>query len=188
MKTYANVSEFNNVVVNAKSNVKIASTNFFRIINGLNKLYSKNEYCDNTDIAKVGKVCKTLHNGKKPFDVALFVKDSNGRFCTVATSKTCPVYGFDLIKVEPKKWSYLKPIAANEISVFNAFCKVAKVDVKEQIKAEKATEQAKKHAAKERKTFNAKRETCIAIMSEKVVAKMTKEQIIAKYDLIRKAH
>ena len=146
------VSEFNEVVVNGRNELKDTFSNPFVIINALNKAakgdFSKMKNCEGLtfeNVKAVANVVKSLHNNRYAFDTCLLRKDSKGRFCRVAKSKVMPVWGFDLIDVNEKGYMYYKPIALNEIAFFNAFVAIAKAEVS---KAEKARKKAEKEAEK----------------------------------------
>lgn len=146
------VSEFNEVVTKSRNELKNAFKNPFVIINALNKAakgdFSKLKNCEGLtfdNVKAVAKVVKTLHGNRYAFDTCLFPKDSKGRFCRVSKSKVMPKFGFDLVDVNEKGFSYLKPIALNEIAFYNAFVAIAKAEIS---KAEKARKKAEKEAEK----------------------------------------
>lgn len=146
------VSEFNEVVTNSREELKNVFKNPFVIINALNKAakgdFSKMKNCEGLtfeNVQAVAKVVKTLHNNRYAFDTCLLRKDSKGRFCRVSKSKVMPIWGFDIVDVNEKGFSYLKPIALNEIAYYNAFVALAKAEIS---KAEKARKKAEKEAEK----------------------------------------
>lgn len=146
------VSEFNEVVTNGRNELKDTFNNPFVIINALNKAakgdFSKMKNCEGLtfeNVKAVANVVKTLHGNRYAFDTSLFPKDSKGRFCRISKSKVMPVWGFDIVDVNEKGFSYLKPIALNEIAYYNAFVAIAKGEIS---KAEKARKQAEKAAEK----------------------------------------
>ena len=146
------VSEFNEVVVNGRQELKDTFSNPFVIINALNKAakgdFSKVKNCEGLtfeNVKTVAKVVKSLHGNRYAFDTCLLRKDSKGRFCRISKSKCMPVWGFDLVDVNEKGFTFLKPIALNEIAYFNAFVALAKAEVS---KAEKARKKAEKEAEK----------------------------------------
>lgn len=146
------VSEFNEVVINGRQELRDTFNNPFVIINALNKAakgdFSKMKNCEGLtfeNVQAVAKVVKTLHGNRYAFDTCLLCKDSKGRFCRISKSKVMPKWGTDLVDVNEKGYTYLKPIALNEIAYYNAFAAIAKAEV---MKAEKARKQAEKEAEK----------------------------------------
>lgn len=127
------------------------------------------------NLTKVAKVLKSLHGDRYAFsfdfllsNVDLFRKDRNNVLCSVSISKSVPAYKFDLINITPAtdktaaKFVYLKPVNCSIIAIFNAFAKVAKVDIKTTEKAtEKAEKEAEKAAKNAKKEFNAAKKGAI---------------------------
>ena len=158
------VSEFNEVVINGRQEMKDIFDSPFVIINALNKAakgdFSKIDGCgiSSDNLAKVAKVCKGLHTERYAFDLCLFEKDSKGRFCTLCKLPKAFVYDTegDAITYTYKGGeivgtNYMKPIACTINGVFAAFAKVAKVDIVETEKAEKAAQREAEKAAKKAK-------------------------------------
>lgn len=150
--------EFNAIVKGAKVEVNGVFSNPFVIINALNKAY-KGDYSkiagacnfvrDNLKI--VGDVLKSMHGQRYAFDASVLTKDNKGRFVNITTSKVMPIWNYQLIDVIPNKgYKYYKPIALTINAVFAAFCKVAKVEISDINKANKATVDAAKKGAKVR--------------------------------------
>lgn len=146
------VSEFNEIVTSGRNELKDTFNNPFIIINALNKAakgdFSKMKNCEGLtfeNVKAVADVVKTLHNNRYSFDVCLLRKDSKGRFCRISKSKKMPVWGVDIVDVNEKGYTYLKPIALNEIAFYNAFVALAKAEIS---KAEKARKKAEKEAEK----------------------------------------
>lgn len=146
------VCEFNEVVVNGRNELKDTFNNPFVIINALNKAakgdFSKMKNCEGLtfeNVKAVAKVVKTLHGNRYAFDACLLRKDSKGRFCRISKSKVMPKWGTDLVDVNEKGYTYLKPIALNGIAFYNAFVAIAKAEIS---KAEKARKKAEKDAEK----------------------------------------
>lgn len=149
------VSEFNEVVTNSREELKDTFKSPFVILNNLNKAakgdFSKINNCNGLtcdNVKAVAKVVKTLHNNRYAFDTCLLRKDSKGRFCRVSKSKVMPKFGFDLVDVCEKGFSYLKPIALNEIAYYNAFVAIAKGEISKAAKARKKAEKEAEKAAK----------------------------------------
>ena len=148
------VKEFNAIVKNANNELKGIFNNPFVVINLLNKAYkgdfSKIAGADNfvrDNIKKVGDVLKGMHDNRYAFDASLLIKDNKGRFVTITTSKSMPVWDYQLIDVLPNKgYKYYKPISLTINAIFNAFAKVAKVEISESAKAAKDNEKALKKA------------------------------------------
>lgn len=149
------VREFQEVVTSGRTELRDTFNSPFVILNNLNKAakgdFSKIKNCTGLTCEKVkevAKVVKTLHKNRYAFDTCLLRKDSKGRFCRVSKSKVMPKFGFDLVDVNEKGFSFLKPIALNEIAFYNAFAAIAKGEVskagKERKKAEKEAEKAAK--------------------------------------------
>lgn len=165
------VAEFNEVVTDGRSELKNTFNNPFVIINALNKAvkgdFSKMKNCEGLtfeNVKAVANVVKTLHGNRYAFDTCLLRKDSKGRFCRISKSKVMPKFGFDLVDVNEKGFSYLKPIALNEIAYYNAFVAIAKGEIS---KAEKARKQAEKEAEKAAKATLSKQQKKAKSANEK---------------------
>ena len=79
-----------------------------------------------------------MHSNRYAFDASLLTKDNKGRFVTIATSKTMPVWDYQLIDVLSNKgYKYYRPLALTINSIFNAFANIAKVEIKGNEKAAK---------------------------------------------------
>ena len=161
--------EFTNVVKGAKVEVKGVFNNPFVVCNLLEKA-SKGDFekianvsnISRENLAKVAKVLKGMHGQRYAFSFdfllsnsGLFRKDSNNILCSVSTSKTLPLWQYDLIDVvpytdkAPAKFIYLRPVVCSINAIFSAFAKVAKVDIKVSEKAAKDSEKAAKDKEKE---------------------------------------
>ena len=182
------VSEFNEVVTSSRNELKDVFRNPFVIINALNKAakgdFSKLNNCDGLtfeNVKAVAKVVKSLHGNRYAFDTCLLLKDSKKRFCRIAKSKTMPIWGFDIVDVNEKGYTYLKPIALNEIAYFNAFVAIAKAEI---LKAEKARKKAEKEAEKAAKATLSKAQKKAKSANEKaykeLCAKFYKGEICAE--------
>lgn len=156
--------EFTQIVKGATKEINGVFKSPFVVVNLLNKAakgdFSKIEGCTFTpeNLAKVAKVCKSLHGGRYAFDLCLFEKDSRGRFCTLCKLPKAFVYDTDGDAItytykggEIVGTNYMKPIACTINGVFAAFAKVAKIDITETEKAEKAAQKAAEKAAKDAK-------------------------------------
>lgn len=149
--------EFNEVVKGAKVELNGIFKSPFVVVNLLNKAskgdFSKVEGCNvsKENLSKVAKVLKSMHNERYAFNLDLLEKDDKGRFCSVATSKNLPSWDYQLIDIIPNKgYKYYKPLQCTINSIFNAFAKVAKVDVSEKEKAQKEFLKAAKKVEKVR--------------------------------------
>lgn len=167
--------EFNSIVKGAKVEINGTFKNPFVVINLLNKAakgdFSKINNCDikPENLKKVAKVCKGMHTNRYAFDVCLFEKDSFGRFCTLSPFKgekgdlfadyydinnlSVLIYtdnkGREIVENEKGDLYTCAPISLTINGVFNAFAKVAKVDIVATEKAAKVAEKAAKDSAKE---------------------------------------
>lgn len=167
--------EFNGIVKGAKVEINGMFKNPFVVVNLLNKAakgdMSKISGCNITpeNLKKVAKVCKGMHTNRYAFDVCLFEKDSFGHFCTLSPFKgtkgdlsrdyydinnlsvliSTDNKGREVVENEKGDLYTCMPIALTINGVFNAFAKVAKVDIIATEKAEKATKKAAKDSAKE---------------------------------------
>lgn len=110
------------------------------------------------NLAIVAKSLKSLHKERYAFSFDfllsnsdLFRKDKNGVLCSVSTSKGVPAFKYDMLDIivatdkTPAKFMYLRPVVCSITAIFNAFAKVAKVDL---TSTEKAAKVAAKVAAK----------------------------------------
>lgn len=166
--------EFNGIVKGAKVEIKGTFNNPFVVINLLNKAakgdFSKINNCDikPENLKKVANVCKGMHTNRYAFDVCLFEKDSFGRFCTLSPFKgvtsdlICDYYdinnlsvfistdnkGREIVENEKGVLYVCVPVTLTINGVFNAFAKVAKVDIIASEKAAKESEKAEKDSAK----------------------------------------
>lgn len=166
--------EFNAIVKNAKEEINGTFKNPFVIINLLNKAakgdFSKVNNCgiNPENLKKVAKVCKGMHANRYAFDVCLFEKDSFGRFCTLSPFKseknvlshdyidinnisilvTTDNKGREVVENEKGDLYMCVPVSLTVNGMFNAFAKVAKVDIIETEKAAKGAEKAAKDSAK----------------------------------------
>ena len=156
--------EFAQIVKGAKTEINGVFKSPFVVVNLLNKAakgdFSKIDGCgiSSDNLAKVAKVCKSLHTERYAFDLSLFEKDGKGRFCTLCKLPKAFVYDTegDAITYTYKGGeivgtSYMKPISCTINGVFAAFAKVAKVDIVETEKAEKAAQREAEKAAKKAK-------------------------------------
>jgi hypothetical protein len=167
--------EFNGIVKGAKVEINGTFKNPFIVINLLNKAakgdFTKVNNCDikPENLKKVANVCKGMHKNRYAFDVCLFGKDSFGRFCTLSPFKgekgnlmhdyydinniSVLIYtdnkGREIVENEKGDFYTCVPVALTITGIFNAFAKVAKVDIVATEKAEKATKKAAKDSAKE---------------------------------------
>ena len=211
-KNLMSAKEFNSTLKTAKGEIKGIFTSPFVIVNQLNKAakgdFSKIENCDNLlreNVAKVAKVVKSLHNGRYAFNLDLFVKDYAGRFCTMQVSKKeietrldyCDICGVSAaVAIDNKGREVCEdengnnviyaPIVCTVTAFFNAFAKVAKVELTASEKAAKETEKAAKRTEKENKAYNKALAAVSAVFGE-LTNTLTREQILAKYSLIKGA-
>lgn len=182
------VSEFNEIVTTGRNELKDVFNNPFVIINALNKAakgdFSKLKNCEGLtfeNVKAVANVVKSLHGNRYAFDTCLLRKDSKGRFCRISKSKTIPVWGFDIVDVNEKGYTYMRPIALNEIAYYNAFVAIAKAEIS---KAEKARKKAEKEAEKAAKATLSKQQKKAKSANEKaykdLCAKFYKGEICAE--------
>ena len=113
-------------------------------------------------LAIVAKALKSLHGNRYAFNFDfllsnsdLFRKDKNGILCSVSTSKIVPAFKYDMLDIiaatdkTPAKFIYLRPVMCSIIAIFNAFAKVAKVDLTNTEKAAKVAAKVAEKAAKD---------------------------------------
>ena len=114
------------------------------------------------NLAIVAKALRSLHKDRYAFSFDfllsnsdLFRNDKNGVLCSVSTSKSVPAFKYDMLDIvaatekKPAKFIYLRPVMCSIIAIFNAFAKVAKVDLISIEKAAKEAEKVAKKAAKD---------------------------------------
>jgi regulator of protease activity HflC (stomatin/prohibitin superfamily) len=194
------VSEFNEVVTNGRNELKDTFSNPFVIINALNKAakgdFSKMKNCEGItfeNVKAVANVVKTLHDNRYAFDACLLRKDSKGRFCRVSKSKTMPIWGYDIIDVNKKGFSYLKPIALNEIAFYNAFIAIAKAEISKEEKARKKAEKEAEKAAKatlskaQRKAKSANEKAYKELCAKFYKGEICAEEFATKANALKKA-
>lgn len=187
-----NTKEFSTISKGAKRELKGTFTSPFVICNLLNKAakgdFNKVANCDvltRENLAKVAKVVKSLHNNRYAFDICVFPKNAKGEICTISTSKRCPKFGYDLINIDEKGYSYLVPVTLSVIGVFSAFAKVAKVEIRTNEKAESEAKKAAKAAKKQAETLAKAKAALISIFGESMY-QLSDVEILDKYNLIKK--
>ena len=160
--------EFSQLVKSANEELNGTFKSPFVIINLLNKAakgdFTKVANCEGLtreNLAKVAKVVKSLHTYQKPFDFSVLPKVCGklGTFTIVPEmqSEKASILCGDIVTFKGKELSVnengfigiFRPISLTINGVFNAFAKVAKVQISENEKAEKESEKAAKKAAKE---------------------------------------
>lgn len=154
MKTlnFSLVSEFVNVVNNAKSELNGTFKSPFIVINLLNKAakgdFSKVKNCgdlDATNIKQVAKALKAIHGKNNAFDFDYLLesgiceKNLDGKLCALRLVKQMPAYTNRLVDIVPNKgYKAYVPVNVTINAIFNLFVKAAKVEIKAVEKAEKA--------------------------------------------------
>lgn len=167
-KNVFSAKEFTNAVNGAKVEVKGVFNNPFVVCNLLEKA-AKGDFEKIADVsnisrenlAKVAKVLKGMHGQRYAFsfdfllsNIELFRKDSKNVLCSVSMSRTLPLWKYDFLDIvpctdkTPAKFIYLRPVKCSINAIFNAFAKVAKVDIKVSEKAAKDSEKAAKDMEK----------------------------------------
>lgn len=175
-KENLSAKQFTSIVKGAKVEINGTFKNPFIVVNLLNKAAKGDftkvanvECLSRENVAKVAKVCKGMHQNRYAFDVCLFEKDSFGRFCTLSPFKgkkndlATDYYDINnlsiLIYTDNKGREIVEnangdlvtcvPVTLTINGIFNAFAKVAKVDVIAAEKAAKESEKAAKDSVKE---------------------------------------
>lgn len=168
--------EFSAIVKGAKVELNGTFKNPFVVVNLLNKAakgdFTKVSNCSGLtreNLAKVAKACKGMHDNRYAFDVCLFTKDYKGRFCTIGKVSKNDTISYDYIDVivggeemttkvginakgnEVIGENVLSPIPCTINGFFNAFAKVAKVEIRAN---EIAANNAAKEAEKANKMYN----------------------------------
>lgn len=187
--------EFANISKSAKFELKGIVKSIFVAENILNKVAKGNADFVSSSITKenfqiVARKCKelvTLQNAtnKKYFDICLLPKNSKGVTCEIKHSKKCPKYGYDLVNVSEKGWDYLVPVRLDAESLFNAFINMCKLDIKTTEKAAKNAAKIEKEREKAEKAYNKAYKAVFALFGD-ITELMTREQIIDKYNIIKK--
>lgn len=169
MKTlnYSSVSEFVNVVNNAKSELNETFKSPFIVINLLNKAakgdFAKVKNCSDLDISSIKEVANALraiHGKKDAFDFDYLIesgvceKNLDGKLCALRLVKQIPTYSNRLVDIIPNKgYKAFVPVNVTINAIFNLFVKAAKVEIK---KVEKAAKAAKASENKELKAAKSK--------------------------------
>lgn len=160
--------EFTALVKGANQELNGTFKSPFVICNLLNKAakgdFSKVANCEGLsreNLAKVAKVVKTLHNNRYAFDTCILPK-CNGKLGTFIIvpemqSEKASIMSGEIVTYKGKELTInengfigiFRPVSLTISGVFNAFAKVAKVQIFEAEKVAKETEKAAKKAAKE---------------------------------------
>ena len=160
--------EFSALVKGANEELNGTFKSPYVICNLLNKAakgdFSKVANCEGLtkeNLAKVAKVVKGMHVNRYAFDTCILPK-CNGKLGTFIIvpemqSEKASILCGDIVTFKGKELSVnesgfvgiFRPISLTINGVFNAFAKVAKVQISEAEKAAKETEKAAKKAAKE---------------------------------------
>ena len=181
--------EFTQVCKLAKYEFTEIQKSIFVCENHLNKAAKGTaEYSgmSNENIKLVAYKVQSMHNNKgKYFDICVFPKNSKGVSCVVKHSKSMPKWGYDIVDVSDKGFDYLVPISTTDKAVFAAFCAIAKVDIKETEKAAKVATKIAKEKEKAEKAYNKAYKAVFTLFGD-ITNIMTKEQIIEKYNIIKK--
>ena len=160
--------EFNAIVKGANQELNGTFKSPFIICNLLNKAakgdFSKVANCEGLtreNLAKVAKVLKTLHSERYAFDVCILPKvcgklgtfkvigEKQNEKSALISGETVIFNGKVLSLNDEGYVGIFSPISLTINGVFNAFAKVAKVQISENEKAAKESEKAAKKAAKE---------------------------------------
>ena len=115
---------FTNDVKVAKVEVKKACKDIFFLRAQLRTLARKNEYCEGKDVAKVAKAVRNYTNGGCLFDLNAFMVDAFGNYCYKITRTTVNAFG------KKEKYVTTRNITLSVTGLFNAFCAVAKAEIK----------------------------------------------------------
>ena len=103
-----------------------------------------------------------------------------------------PRWGFDLVDVNEKGYTYLKPIALNEIAFYNAFVAIAKAEISKAEKAAKAEKKAAEKAAKaalskaQKKAISAKEKAYKELCAKFYKGEICAEDFAAKANALKK--
>ena len=181
--------EFTHVCKLAKYEFNEMQKSIFVCENHLNKAAKGTaEYSGmtNDNIKLVAYKLQTLHNNKgKYFDICVFPKNSKGVSCLVKHSKKMPKWGLEIVNISEKGFDYLEPIKTSDKEVFNAFCTIAKVDIKETEKAAKVAAKVEREREKAEKAYNKAYKAVFALFGD-ITNLMTRDEILAKYAIIKK--
>jgi len=181
--------EFTNVCKLAKYELSEIQKSIFVCENHLNKAAKGTaEYSgmSNDNIKLVAYKVQSLHgNNKKYFDICVFPKNSKGVSCLVKHSKNMPVWGYEIVNISESGFDYLAPIATTDKAVFSAFCNIAKIDIKDAEKAAKEAAKVEREREREEKAYNKAYNAVFSLFGE-ITGLMTREEIMAKYAIIKK--
>lgn len=191
-KNVLSVKEFNAIVKNANVELNGIFKSPFVVINLLNKVasgtLSRIEGCEISpeNIRKVAKELKRMHGKRYAFDISVLPTNENGKICNNFVSKRCPKFGIKLTDIDENGYHYQKEIVCTYTGIFNAFAKIAKVDISDKNKQIKADARKAKADAKEKAKFEkAKKAVSLAFGNDFAVT-LTDAQIIEKYEILRK--
>lgn len=160
--------EFSALVKSANQELNGTFKSPFVICNLLNKAakgdFSKVANCEDLtkdNLSKVAKVVKTLHNNRYSFDICILPKSEIGKLGTFVVvdnmqSELSNIICGEIVyycgkelSVNCGKVGYFRAIPLTITGMFNAFAKVAKVEISATEKAAKEIEKAAKKANKE---------------------------------------
>lgn len=160
--------EFSALVKSANVELNGTFKSPFVICNLLNKAakgdFAKVANCENLtkdNLAKVAKVVKSLHSGRYAFDVCVLPKtcgklgtfvsvpEKQSELCSIVSGEIVYHNGKILCVNDDNQVGVFRSIPLTITGVFNAFAKVAKVEILATEKAAKESEKAAKKAAKE---------------------------------------
>ena len=201
---FTNSKEFTQVVKAANGELKSVFSSPYVIVNLLNKAakgdFSKISNCDGLtreNVAKVAKAVKSLHNNRYAFDTCILPKASNGilgEFIALSDYQkeynnlldgeiVCDNKGRELCLCGDIV-GYFKPTSLTITSMFNAFAKVAKVEIRTNEKAAKQAEKERKQAAKQAEKLAKAKQAVSAIFGE-YMCNFSDSQILEKYAIIK---
>lgn len=212
MKTsFFSVKEFNANQKSAKAELNETFKSPFVICNLLNKAangdFSKVKNCEGITRENLAVIASDLRArfGNRyafTFDVLVesesYFKDIFGRLCYAAKAEQneLPALLCGETVTDPRGNELrinadgvvivCKPVALTIPAFFNAFCKVAKVDISTKVREQRAAEKAAKADAK-RAALIAKATAIVSGVFGEIARTFTEDEMIAKYEIIRKA-
>lgn len=203
-KKNLSTKEFNVIVKGAKVELNGIFKSPFVVINLLNKAskgdMAKINGCNikPENLKAVANELKRIHGNRYAFVMDVLPKSENGKigyFVEIPEKQNEIVninngeivtFGKKELIVNNGKVGIFNPISCTINGIFNAFAKVAKVDISTNEKQSKERAKIEKKQAKERARFEKAKKAVFSAFGNDFANTLTDAQILEKYEIIRK--